>query len=101
RGTGRRPPAGARSPPAPRGARPWRRPAGSSSELVAGQEAVGLQILLARPPHDLVGQCRAGRPLVVVDRLQVVAHELLVERRRRDAPPVGARGPVAWGAGGE
>ena len=64
-----------------------------------GDALVGLDVALARRRDDLGGQRRRRRGLVPVEAVEVVAHRLLVEARRRDArlPLVGR--PEAAGVG--
>ena len=67
----------------------------------AGQAGEGLAVLLAGARDHLGGQLRARRRLVPVERLQVVAHELLVVARRAGArrgrcrPARSARNPAS------
>ena len=60
-----------------------------------GQAAERLEVLLARPCHDVVGQRRHRRLLVPADPLEVVADELLVEARLRAARRVAVARPEA------
>src|SRR5579871_4842748 len=62
-----------------------------------GQARQRLAVLGAGARDDFRGQVGAGRLLVPVERLQVVAHELLVEARRARADAVGVGGPEARG----
>ena len=52
-------------------------------ELQAAQEPERLDVFLARLLDDVAGERGHGRLLVPADRLEVVAHELLVEARLR------------------
>src|SRR5512132_2354460 len=60
-----------------------------------GQQPEGLQVLVSRAQHDLVGERRDGRLLVPVDLLEVIADELLVEARLRLPRHVLRPGPEA------
>ena len=53
--------------------------------------------LALRPGDDFRRQLRPRRLLVPVERLEIVAHELLVERRRAGAFALGVGGPEARG----
>ena len=56
-----------------------------ASNEIAGEPLERLDVARARAGDDVVRQRRAGIGLVPAERLAVVAHELLVERRLRPA----------------
>src|SRR5690625_6444865 len=66
---------------------------------IGQQSFFGYQIAQARLFNSVLGQARAGRLLVPVQRVQVIAHKLLVEAGRADAglPLVGGPEPRAVG----
>src|SRR5688572_2329910 len=68
---------------------------GGRVQLPAGQPAEGVEILRARVFDDVRWQRGDGRLLVPVDRLEVVAHVLLVEAWLRAAGRIGVLWPVA------
>src|SRR5690606_31845537 len=75
-----------------------RRMASATTLLVearAGQPLQRLAVLLLRPLDHDGGQMRSGRRLVPVERLEIVAHVLLVEALRRRAGLVAVGGPEA------
>ena len=84
--------------PQPKRKRPaaWR---ASSLWRLTRSTAAAPRVLLAGLGDDLRRQLRPRRLLVPVQRLQVVAHELLVEARRAAAGAVGVRGPEPRGVG--
>src|SRR5207302_1910959 len=61
------------------------------------QAMPGFEIACLRPGHHLLGEGGAGGLLVPPDTLEVVAHVLLVEGRRRRARPVAFPVPEARG----
>ena len=68
----------------------------------ARQSLQRFQVLFARALHDFLGQLGAGRGAVPgLDRLQVIAEELLVEARLRAAWAVIIGGPEARAVGRE
>jgi hypothetical protein len=64
-----------------------------SIQRVAGDALIGFPILVPRPGDHVGGQRGRGRLLVPTDALEVVADELLIERRLRLAGRVEVRGP--------
>src|SRR5262245_47683952 len=71
----------------------------TSDELPARQPAMGVEIFVARPLHHVVGERGYRRLLVPANRLEVVAHELLVEARLRAARTPLVGGPETRGVG--
>ena len=69
--------------------------AGSECSCLTPSGVAAPRVLLARAPDDFGRQARPGRTLVPVERLEVVAHELLVEARRAASRRVGIRRPEA------
>src|SRR5688572_7232726 len=71
------------------------RRSGLRSEFLAGEQPVGFEVAVGRGGGDLGRERRRGRPLVPVERFEVVAHELLVEGGLRVPRLVGLRRPEA------
>src|SRR5215467_1252636 len=71
------------------------------SQLLSGQALKGLAILLGGLRDHVGGKARRGRRLVPVERLQVVAHVLLVVRRRARPRLVFIDRPEARRIGGQ
>src|SRR5687767_2373021 len=67
----------------------------SAFQLSARQAPERVEIFRARPLDHVLGQAGYGRLLVPLDRLEIVAHELLVEARLRAAGRVAVRRPEA------
>src|SRR4051794_15637396 len=68
-------------------------------ERLAGDELVGVDVALARPGDDIVGDRRCRRLLVPAGAGRPVAHVLLVEARLRAPDLVRVGGPEARGVG--
>ena len=67
----------------------------------AGHRLEGFAIFRGRLLDDLGGQGWAGRSLVPIERLEIIAHELFVETRRALADDVLIRRPETRGIGRE
>src|ERR1700744_3911412 len=72
-------------------------PNSAEIELVAGEEAVSIQILALRFCHDIVGQSGCGCLLIPLDLFEVIADKLFVKRGLRASGSVLIRRPVARG----
>ena len=72
-----------------------------SSNAIPVRQLERLDVAAARARDDVVGELRAGVGLVPAERLAVVAHELLVERRLRAAGRVLVGRPEARRVGRE
>src|SRR5436190_11887339 len=72
-----------------------------SDQLSAGQLLVRLDILLTRAVDHFRRKLRRRRRLVPIQRLKVIAHELLVETRWTDADAVFAGWPEAGRIGSQ
>src|SRR6202161_805244 len=70
-------------------------------ELMAGEEAVSIQVLALRFCHDVVGQRGRGGLFVPLNLLEVVADKLFIEGGLRAAGSVLVGRPVTGGVGGK
>src|SRR5438270_9957757 len=65
------------------------------SQFMPREQTIRFEIARGRGGGDCGRERRRGRPFVPVERLQVVAHVLFVERALRVARLIHARGPEA------
>src|SRR6266540_476091 len=62
-------------------------------KIVAGEQAICFEILLAGYPRNFRGKRGRGRSFVPIECLKVIAHKLLIERRLRSSRGVGVSRP--------
>src|SRR5215475_197934 len=62
-------------------------------KIVAGEQAICFEILLAGYPRNFRGERGRWRSFVPIECLKIIAHKLLIERRLRSSRGVGVSRP--------